>query len=527
MQNNPSQEIRTDYKLNDVFKPVNANQLAKAIHYDYVITQDMFDNFIKNHGYTTKTNIDVGDIIASNIDGSFGGFETVKAPCSIFIAANTDGWPLSFTGILLGVGNTHIIDTTPYLEGGMYSYGKTRDMLNVYSQYPYKVSEVAGGINFWSTSVAPVILEDTFCDWNGVCKIGCAILNTPFDLGSREGLQFVFGTVVGNYRPTQSPTTTQINSGTYKPAVVFANWMDGSSVTTEYEINSSERTILGLYQSIKETISSYKCTPIIKSITQSGPNLYYFTSGDDSAVKFINSEIGKILVVYKDGSLSVDNVPGSGGVQAGAKTTISDFSLLPYTTSGGADGITYRYENKVSLLRPGYSSFLDITANWFSETEPFKFENTVTLDWYTWHAIYSTDIIDSGWFYNNRRVLYIDSESLVEGVVYEIYSHIMELPITYSPQAAPTWTGTSPAELDSSIFPYVSFKGIEYTRYWGSTRNPYGNLKTTRFTWSYISSKPETPSSPTASVANTAFSELAVGTVRFVKLDGFIYIMNY
>ena len=63
---------------------------------------------------------------------------------------------------------------------------------------------------------------------------------------------------------------------------------------------------------------------------------------------------------------------------------------------------------------------------------------SLALDWYKWNAISSLNAYgtatDVQWYYNTRD-LYIDAESLVEGVVYEVNVHIMLLP-------APTYTAT-------------------------------------------------------------------------------------
>ena len=46
MQNNPHQEIRTDYMVNDVFTPTAANQLARSIPFDFVITSEMVASYM-------------------------------------------------------------------------------------------------------------------------------------------------------------------------------------------------------------------------------------------------------------------------------------------------------------------------------------------------------------------------------------------------------------------------------------------------------------------------------------------------
>ena len=122
MQNNPNQEIHTDYRANDIFKPVNANQLANSIHYDFVITQEMLDKYLEKHPSTTD--IDVGNLIASDINGNDSSWENpVPAPVSIYIAAKTslnDPFTFMFGGRLCN-GVQPIVDC-----GSQYNTPKDR-----------------------------------------------------------------------------------------------------------------------------------------------------------------------------------------------------------------------------------------------------------------------------------------------------------------------------------------------------------------------------------------------------------------
>ena len=73
MLNNHNNEIYTDYRANDIFKPVNANQLAEAIHYDFVITQEKIDAVLEAIAPTPDgsgyRNLDLGELIIRKVDG--------------------------------------------------------------------------------------------------------------------------------------------------------------------------------------------------------------------------------------------------------------------------------------------------------------------------------------------------------------------------------------------------------------------------------------------------------------------------
>ena len=166
MQNNPNQNIHTDYVAFDVFKPMAANQLAKSIHYDFVITQDMIDNYVA-HLSASDFSIDVGGVIASNPDGTSGPWETPVVipygkPINIFIAGKVpDGYYLNFHTRLIGIGTPvgNILDCTAYSVDGNWDRTLTHDMVNVFSAYPYAVSVLVAGFNFWSTPETPVTIN--------------------------------------------------------------------------------------------------------------------------------------------------------------------------------------------------------------------------------------------------------------------------------------------------------------------------------------------------------------------------------
>ena len=145
MLNNPNNEIHTDYRPNDIFKPVNANQLAEAIHYDFVITQEKIDNVIEatspsrdSSGYR---NVDLGDLIICELDGSSAPWRgpQVKPPLNIFISGKL---PSDVRLILDSrlLNDITFIDCSDFKLNGNWNMAVTKDMINIYSAYPYAAS---------------------------------------------------------------------------------------------------------------------------------------------------------------------------------------------------------------------------------------------------------------------------------------------------------------------------------------------------------------------------------------------------
>ena len=162
MKNNPNQEIHTDYVANDIFKPINANRLAESIHYDFVITQEMFDKYMEKH--PTSTVVEVGDLSASNSDGTDPTSYSflAKAPVSVFIAAKIPATvALEFTTNFITPSNNGIVDLTDFIDNGQFTVSKTDGAADIYSEYPYNVLGVSGGINFHSTPKAPITITSS------------------------------------------------------------------------------------------------------------------------------------------------------------------------------------------------------------------------------------------------------------------------------------------------------------------------------------------------------------------------------
>ena len=197
MQNNPHQEIRTDYMVNDVFTPTAANQLARSIPFDFVITAEMVVAYMLKHPGLTV--LDIGALIASKIDGSDDATwdSPVQAPVRIFInVPYTPGIQFDFSGRLIRSTGTGapILDCSGFKVSGNWDATVTKDMVYVYSAYPYRVVVPVAGVNFVSTPATYVSFQYGNPANRGVIKVGAYAteLNASvYGLADRDDIQII------------------------------------------------------------------------------------------------------------------------------------------------------------------------------------------------------------------------------------------------------------------------------------------------------------------------------------------------
>lgn len=571
MQNNPNQEIHTDYRAYDIFKPVNANQLANAIHYDFVITQEMLDKYLEKH--SSATAIDVGNLIASDIDGNDSSWENpVPAPVSIYIAAKTsldDPFTLVFGGRLCS-------STQPIVDcGSQYDTPNAEDLINVYSAYPYRVETLVGGINHWSTPSTRIRLTGDNRQ-NGIVKIGSYKLDNPTTIcrpdnfmlviqgSSDNGLEFVYPwTLDSASNDNEIP-----DFGVYRPSVVHTNWMSGGGVSNAYRINGEDFTnpskiVNGLYAQIEQTIRMGS-EPSLDVYHLHSTSRYQFSGWDSSEARFSNLDAGKVVSVHKSGAITWRTAAGAVGGGDGGRVIITDLNPenVPHVKKDGSDRVSESLYSvgwdweKLLVFRGGETDFLTVpqdTPDGYSWYAPgvngFDFKGATRLDWYLWYGIsdyeYAAGATDPSlqWYFNSHSTMTINTDKLVEGLVYEINIDIVALPIgTYTVgsdasaivvnnQATPATSfpqGAYPPSIQ--VMFYDSLSVTQNIRYWGDDKgghtgwnygvnigfhdnNTWSNYPHSTDDWDGVNSK--------------NLDILAKGKLTFVKLQGIVYIMSY
>lgn len=480
MQNNPNQEIHTDYRANDIFKPINANRLAESIHYDFVITQEMWDKYIEN--YPDEREIDVGVLLCCNSDGTKGqSSQLAKAPVSVYIAAKIPlTHTLNFTGAFANV----VVDCSDFKSNGAWSATLTRDMIDIYSAHPYAVTAIAGGFNFWSNPVAYVQLNGNNL-WDGICKIGSYKLTQATNLLKPDSFQLVIeGHNEGTYSFTYNfnDDTPYEYAGEARPSVVYANWMTGGGISTQYSISgqdmSSPTTIKnGLFAQMRASMTEYDTEPVLVVGHNYASARYTFCGWNSYYLRFANTDEGKAVDVYKDGRVLWKDV--SGGSSGGGSSDIilfqDDGVMIPYktgrkfvaiTTEMVASSTSVRY----SLFQNGqftkYSNDGNVPLfktpyNGGGETYGLRPYGTNHIVWNTWYAIkeYSTfegddastpayvktivngssRSITTG--NNALSTMVIVTDALVEGLVYEMTINIRAIATTTQSETGSTAPG--------------------------------------------------------------------------------------
>jgi len=239
--------------VNDVFTPTAANQIARSIPFDFVITSVMVTAYMLKHpGFTV---IDIGDLIASKIDGSDDAAwgSPVQAPVRIFIdVPYTPGIQFDFSGRLIQSTGTGapILDCSGFKVSGEWDATVTKDMVYVYSAYPYRVIVPVAGVNFVSTPTTYVSFQYGSPTNKGVIKVGAYATEgnaSNYNLGERDDIQIICEQVIQGHPFTISPSEGHIESG-YRPALVMANWTSGAASTVlEYSLAREDTVKYGLY----------------------------------------------------------------------------------------------------------------------------------------------------------------------------------------------------------------------------------------------------------------------------------------
>ena len=573
MINNSNQDIRTDYRAQDVFVPNAANQLARAVPYDFVITQDILDKYIGQHPAITE--IDVGDLIACDPDGNDGTWDTpVPAPVSICLACKTslsDTYCFDFGGRLL----SDILDCSAYQSGGTWDSTLTVDMVSVYSTHPYRLKELVAGINFWSTPETVVSIVGSFSNNSGVTKVGTYATEgnySLYDLGEADFLQIVCKYLsTGTYFKI-SPSKAHLETG-YRVAVVYADWMTGaSSLTKGYRLPENASSSPGLFQQLTETIK-YGTEPVVFVQGTYSTAPYRLSYHDSTVMRLSNADTGNSFEVTVLGDITWKQLSTSGG-----RAVISDLdtsAVIPYVPNssiphkyivGGSNNL-----DSLSVMKAGFTGFLtpkqdmgrvhpggtSVAPDWYNAYPGFSFEggNVTTLEWYFWYAISDFEDDDDTtlvWRKNSRVNLQVDTGSLKEGIVYEIDCHVISLPsgplsaqgnpeypdysvgnnppMIYGKQATPVTSYYTEGVLDCislDLKPSITFIGFtggtSDVGLWGLPDRQITNEIYPAF---YAAPEPNFGAKNIVDAA-IQLKDLARAKVLFTYLGGKVYVMSY
>lgn len=570
MQNNPHQEIRTDYMVNDVFTPTAANQLARSIPFDFVITSEMVTAYMLQH--PGQSVLDIGALIASKIDGSDDATwdSPVQAPVRIFInAPYTPSIQFDFSGRLIRATETGapILDCSGFKVSGNWDATVTKDMVYVYSAYPYRVIIPVAGVNFVSTPATYVSFQYGSPVNRGVIKVGAYATErdaNAYDLGERDNIQIICEQVIQGHPFTISPSEGHIESG-YRPALVMANWTSGAASTVlEYSLAKEDTVKYGLYQQIEASIA-LGTQPVISENNEDFVARYTLSKQATTFFEFTNAALGRSIVLTALGAIQRKGVVGT---STSGKVIITDLypDTVPHVTKTETIGRvstgmyapgSYDWQ-KLLIYREDTATMSTVAedigqiseTSWFYPAKPFDFKSAHTLDWYFWYAISDYEYAEGaseptiGWYTNRRTDLFINSDTLQEGTVYEINMHNVRLPIGVSKiGTAESDYNVQISPIDRDVLeplgyrPYVYFVNSSSVspniRYWGDTT--LGGKASGSFPYGVYAAfyAPYTVNDYTkyASTADTRFSsplcDLAVAKVQFVKLSGAIYIMSY
>ena len=282
--------------------------------------------------------------------------------------------------------------------------------------------------------------------------------------------------------------------------------------------------------------------------------------------------INDVLTVVgtEDNVATVAWKPGGGSAGMSQHTIITDFDLSELTNPLHPDQKEYNVEpitsmtgfgwDKLTIVRPNQSGFKSVAddigivgSTWYGpyssddKSGLFRFGESNVVDWYKWHSlsVLNTKPTDHvvEWVTNSHMSLYVDFNDLKPGVVYEVNIHIVQLPTgpysvdtlgTAMQQAYPDEVVSNPSY--SGVGGKIPSMNIQFYNPDNSTCQNvvcfWGSNAVVDSTYSYgfypkFHKHSNVASYPTSTRAHYSLVDIAVATIRFVKLDGKIYVMSY
>ncbi|MBR4407794.1 MAG: hypothetical protein IKT27_05720 [Clostridia bacterium] len=531
MKNNPNQEIHTDYRANDIFKPINANRLAESIHYDFVITQEMLDKFMEqNPGYTT---IGIGVLLNSNSDGTKNDtYATLaKAPVSVFIAAKTpSNIVYDFTDSFIATSSS-ILDISDFMENGQYTVTKTDGVVDVYSEYPYSAN-ITGGVNFHSTPKAPLTVG--VVQYNGVIRIGAykTTGSSPINVFRNGDIKVITQELVSGYGFSDVLTSASQN-----PSLFVADWMGGgSSGDLGYVISDTDTEVFGLYGRFVESDKLGTRANLLVS-SYYGISTYYRSQANALGLIFSNAMDGVNITVHTDGTITKSSTHNNGAID---KVILVDMHkpAIP-----GLVSTATTIAQCISEYRSGTLSKLD---SMYTASNSFDFKGATILDWYTWETIAKEGYNE--FVSNDNDELYINADSLSEGIVYEVNVHLMNIDSRRGGDSVVTSTSTEikpvtpnePMDVVTSVS-RETFDTTHRDKWAMLFCNNYGVVQPLKG-WAPPSESVDASPSTKVYIKFSSFTryggfdvgnrlrinhDAAIGKVLFFKLNGYIYVLGY
>lgn len=574
MQQQPLQGIN-QYALDDVYTPGDSNARRARMAYDYVITDEMLTAYkSKNTG-----SIDFGVLLWSKLDGSSGDSPSTRAkrPIHILIDADTtEADVFYFSGRL----TYDALDPSimPQWTGG----ATDKAFVHIYSRGPYSVSNISGGVALHSTMTSCVTLPDDIGSSgypSGIFRIGvCKVKNNgTYNTYSRPGwpdsggLTVMYEKCIGGEITWKDSDTSTRPADSTAPGAVCVAWMSGS-VDCEIKIDRSWTHQYGLFARLVLALS-YGSKPFVKAVHTEGFAIMQLVASVGEYIAFEGN--GWRVEVSQTDEIAWGTAKGGSGSGGGGHCVIKNYSLTTGYTSSGLQGtpvfspftsVTGYIGDDTRIFRDGGVKFLDVAEdtghaagssyswNWYFPGSAgdipnhcFRFRDATILDWYTYGAISVQTTADTPtvnrveWIYNGCRTLYVNTDDLVDGQIYEVNIHIVRLPVneytvnttndgslTACKQAAPGDNPTTPpGYADGSNQFTLQFYNQSLSQ---PTLQYFGTSKATQG-WQngYYPVFHKITTTPAKSGADHSYplAELAFARTQFVKLNGNVYVLRY
>lgn len=372
MLTNPNWNVHTNYAVNDVFKPVAANQLASTIPYDYVITQAMLDWGVTNA--SDSNGIDIAKVLKKGDTGSTAGI-TSKKRISVILDCDTD--------------STMTLNFRNFVGSPWFAEGQGTNTLDIYPKAPFVFTGRSGPTYIYSGYKNFVVIPDTIQQATLYVGVFTCNSNIPWSTGS-----FIYEAVQGNNVPSGA-SVVHTAWMTNKVPVSVSDISDLPSLTADMLILHSgdmiqdqvdNTTFTAIQEKLGSNIVPYLVTSYSEGLNNFCP-LIKIEMGctpvfrDESGKRNLRLEYDSTQHVYKWNIVHDFKFPDQISFPGAGVTQLDVYNMLVENiTAYGLPKLAYTPSGSQTFLVPG-TSYLKLSNNSYNFYWTYSSGGTTNTLW--------------------------------------------------------------------------------------------------------------------------------------------------
>lgn len=382
MLTNPNWNVHTNYAVNDVFKPVAANQLVSTIPYDYVITQAMLDWGVAKA--SDSNGIDIAKVLKKGDTGSTTDI-TPKKRISVMLDCDTDStMTLNFRNL---VGSPWFVE------------GQGTNTLDIYPKAPFIFTGRSGPTYIYSGYKNFVAIPDTVQQATLYVGVFTCTSNIPWSTGS-----FIYEAVRGNNVPSGA-SVVHTAWMTNKVPVSVSDISDLPSLTADMLILHSgdmiqdqvdNTTFTAIQEKLGSNIVPYLVTSYSEGLNHFCPLIAIYPGcipvfRDETSKRNLRLEYDSTQHVYKWNIVNdfkfhdLIPFPGAGVTQLDVYNM-----LVENITAYGLPKLAYNPSGSQTFLVPG-TSYLKLSNNSYNFYWTYSSGSTTNTLWMNEQGTWAID----------------------------------------------------------------------------------------------------------------------------------------